>query len=363
MTIPQPAPSSANVPPTIQIREGGLTHPVILDSAAHRAIRLTDGRQGQFATEGQMLRIRWSESEDARYQFGGGCYVPFVRPPEERQSPAVPKPDAAPAEQVESDSLPINRIAVVTAYYREPRQQIERAIASVKGQSVASDHIVVADGNPQAWVDEANVRHIRLDTSHRDYGNTPRGVGALLAVSEDYDAICFLDADNWLEPDHVERAIATAKRYPGCDYVVARRFLRRPNETILPVPEEPIEQHVDTNCFFFLKGAFHALPQFALIPREMSSIGDRLFYKYIRKLGLVAAIVDRPTVNYHCLWESLYRFAGEPPPPDAKPNVDPAPIDRWLRSLTPTEYRYACLRCGNPFNEHGPEHPYRPVST
>lgn len=349
MTSARPIPASQSVPPTIQIREGGLTHPVILDSAAHSALRLTDGRQGQYAAEGQVLRIRWGENEDTQYQFGGGCYVPLARSPEKSDSQSAPGLDAAIDEQSAELRAPIDRVVVVTAYYQEPRQQIERAITSVKAQSVAADHILVADGHPQDWVDDAKVRHIRLDTSHRDYGNTPRGVGALLAVSEDYDAICFLDADNWLEADHVELAIAAAKQSPGCDYVVARRFLRRPDETILPVPEEPIEQHVDTNCFFFLKGAFHAMPQFALIPREMSSIGDRLFYKYVRKLGLKAAVVDRPTVNYHCLWESLYLFAGETPPPGAKPNVDPTPINRWLRALTPAAYRHACLRSGNPF--------------
>lgn len=340
------SPAQSPLPPTIQIRDEGLTQPVILDGVAGRATRLTDGRQGEFANEGSLLRIRWADAEDTRYRFGGACYIPVARAPSDRQTPTHPQPAASTAVKTSDNATSRVRVAVVTAYYREPREQIERALTSVKAQSIPVDHIVVADGYPQDWIDDTKVRHIRLDTSHRDYGNTPRGIGALLAIAEDYDAICFLDADNWLEADHVEGALVTAQTVPGCDYVIARRYLRRPDETILPIADEPLDQHVDTNCFFFLKGAYHALPQFALIPRQMSSIGDRLFYKFVRKLNLKAVVMDRPTVNYHCLWESVYRIAGEAPPPGAKPNIDTSPISLWLSGLTPTEYRHVALRSG-----------------
>jgi hypothetical protein len=61
----------------------------------------------------------------------------------------------------------------------------------------------VSDGFPQDWLDSANVRHIRLGRPHNDAGNTPRGLGALLAVSEGYDGIGLLDADNWYDEDHI----------------------------------------------------------------------------------------------------------------------------------------------------------------
>ena len=95
------------------------------------------------------------------------------------------------------------RVAVVTPYYKEPRGWIERCIASVAAQTHACDHFLVADGHAQDWIDGAGVRHLRLDRGHGDYGNTPRALGALLAVSEGYDAIAFLDADNWYAPEHV----------------------------------------------------------------------------------------------------------------------------------------------------------------
>jgi hypothetical protein len=36
------------------------------------------------------------------------------------------------------------------------------------------DHIVIADGLPQDWINDEPVRHIKLDTSHNNFGNTPR---------------------------------------------------------------------------------------------------------------------------------------------------------------------------------------------
>ena len=69
------------------------------------------------------------------------------------------------------------RFAIVTPYYKEPRALVERCVASVKGQTVNADHFLVADGFPQSWIDEAQIRHIKLDQPHRDYGNVARGNG------------------------------------------------------------------------------------------------------------------------------------------------------------------------------------------
>jgi Glycosyl transferase family 2 len=227
------------------------------------------------------------------------------------------------------------KFAIVTAYFKEDRSFLERCLHSVRQQSLAADHIVIADGFPQDWLDDAGVRHIRLDRRHGDYGNTARGVGALLAIAEDYVGIGFLDADNWLEPNHLSECLAAAVTPSGdpYDYIIAQRNFKRPDETTLAVNDEP--DHVDTNCFFFLPGAFYAIPRFAGIPRELSSLGDRIFYKELSAQPLRANVLKRKTVNYHCLWESLYRAANEVPPPDAKPNIDHQPLVAWLTGLSP----------------------------
>ncbi|MFG1419931.1 hypothetical protein V5F38_19105 [Xanthobacter sp. V0B-10] len=235
------------------------------------------------------------------------------------------------------------RVLVVTSYHKEERALIERTIRSVANQTAAAtgaaiDHMLIADGFPQDWIDGEAVRHIRLDLAHADYGNTPRGVGTLLGVVEDYDAICYCDADNWFEPDHIAACLALAAKYgDNVDYVVAQRTMRRPDGSVLPVADEPIEHHVDTNCFFFLPSSFPWLHRFASMPRPMSSIGDRIFYASLKAAKLKMAVVQQPTVAYQCMWESIYRAVGERPPEGAKPNVDSSQVDRWLDTLTDRE--------------------------
>lgn len=236
------------------------------------------------------------------------------------------------------------RIAVITAYYKEPRVMLERCLCSVRAQTIEADHIVVADGHPQDWIDKSGVRHIRLDQSHGDYGNTPRGIGSLLAIAEDYDAICFLDADNWLAPDHFQLAIAAAESCTRpVDYVIAKRNMMRPDETIIPVDDEPVESHVDTNCFVFFPGSFYMIQKFALVPRELAGIGDRIFYANLRDQKLLSTTLATKTVYYHCLWASIYAAIGETPPDGAKPNIDQAPMKAWLAALPP-ERRLAVSR-------------------
>jgi hypothetical protein len=78
--------------------------------------------------------------------------------------------------------MPEKKYAIVTPYYKEDAGLLRRCIASVKAQSVPTDHFMVADGYAQPWIDETGVRHVKLDRSHGDFGNTPRGLGGLLAA-------------------------------------------------------------------------------------------------------------------------------------------------------------------------------------
>jgi hypothetical protein len=230
------------------------------------------------------------------------------------------------------------RYAIVTPYYKEPRALLERCIGSVARQTIQVDHILVADGYPQEWVASVPVRHIRLDRSHGDFGNTPRGIGSMLAIAEQYDGFGLLDADNWLEPDHVEACIRTfnsTSAHEKIDYVIAKRHLRRPDETIIPAQDEPNEEHVDTNCFFFFPPSYYLVPYFGTMPKELSPVCDRIFYQALRARGLKAAVCEIVTVNYHCLWECFYQSIGETPPEGAKPVIDTAKVQAWINAQSP----------------------------
>lgn len=242
------------------------------------------------------------------------------------------------------------RYAIITPYHRETQTLLRRCIDSVKSQTIPTDHFLVADGFPQAWIDQEKVRHFKLDREHGDNGNTPRGIGALVAIGEEYDGIGLLDADNWIDNNHVETCLQAAQSVAGgiteCDYVVAQRRFRRPDESILSFPEEP--GHIDTSCFFFLRGAYCVLPHWAMMPRALSPICDRAFTTMLRRHPFRFAQVSRPTVNFHCLWESCYRAVGETPPPEANHMLDESKLEEWLRSLSQREIEIALRLSGTP---------------
>jgi Glycosyl transferase family 2 len=242
-----------------------------------------------------------------------------------------------------------SRPIVITPYYREDALLLKRCILSVSAQTVPTAHLLVADGHPQEWIDSEPVRHLKLDRAHGDYGNTPRGIAAMLAAAEEFAPIILLDADNWLEPQHVETCLKAASATPGTDFVVASRHLRRQDGSIMPIPDEPVSEHVDTSCFAFFPGSYHMLAIWASMPRQMSSIGDRVFWAALRKRGLSGVVITSPvTVNYSCVWESFYRALGERPPPQSKPNIDARPVFAWWSSLSDREREIATRLAGVP---------------
>ena len=232
------------------------------------------------------------------------------------------------------------KVAVITPYFKEPDQTLERCLDSVRRQSEPATHILVADGHPRELVENAGVRHIRLDRAHADAGNAARGLGALLAVAEEFDAITFLDADNWFDEQHVSHCIRTALSTPELpDFVVARRRLCRPDGSLLPGSKEAEDrgQHVDTNCFFLLRSSFHVASRWAALPKALFEVGDRVFLKLMIAENLRANLCSETRVNYSCTWRSPYLAANEQPPASAKPDPDPAHFDAWWRSLSARE--------------------------
>src|SRR5262245_29299152 len=97
------------------------------------------------------------------------------------------------------------RVAVVTPYYQEKLEVLRDCLASVAKQTFRCDHFVVADGHPQELVTPAE--HIILPRAHHDNGNTARAIGSLSAMNQDYDAVAYLDADNWYYPNHIESMV------------------------------------------------------------------------------------------------------------------------------------------------------------
>lgn len=237
--------------------------------------------------------------------------------------------------------------AVITPYYKEPREVLERCMASVRAQTVSTLHIMVADGHPQGLPTGERLRHIALDQPEQDWGNTPRAIGAMLAINTGVKMIALLDADNWYDPDHLETALqAAAGSALPVDVVFAKRRFCRADESVMPLRDEPTDQLVDTNCYVMFEGAFHHLTWWGTIPKELASGADRGFRRYLAaQPELVVAEADRPTVNYLCQWRSAYEAIGETPPPDAKEQVGPH-IRTWLKKASDRERLIAERRFG-----------------
>ncbi|MGH6781882.1 MAG: glycosyltransferase family 2 protein [Sphingomonadaceae bacterium] len=237
---------------------------------------------------------------------------------------------------------------IVTPYYRESKALLERCIASVAAQADAVEHVLVADGHPQDWIDDLPVRHIKLDRAHANFGNTPRAMGMMLGIAEGYGAIAPLDADNWLEPDHVAACRSAAAEMPGCDYVITGRSFRRPDGSVMPVPEEPIDRHVDTSCFYFLPSSYWLLPLWGTMPQPVSPLCDRVFYHALKTRGLRAALTERATMNFHVTVRGFFTELGEVPPPEAKDPPDFAAMQAWVDGLDEAGLADASRRAGVP---------------
>ena len=210
------------------------------------------------------------------------------------------------------------KVAIITPYYKESSEILARCHKSILDQTHSdTSHIFVADGFPNDIVDSFNVVHLKLP-NHNDYGDTPRALGGFSAVSLGYDAICFLDADNWLEPDHVATMV---KKYydTGSQVITATRNLYRIDGSKMGVCNESDGVNFnDTNCYFLSKPAFGAIAAWVLKDKKDGIIGDRIFWNTVQRMNLTRSHCMMPTVNYTTTLAFHYEVFGETPPSDSK---------------------------------------------
>lgn len=226
------------------------------------------------------------------------------------------------------------RIAIVTAYYKEPLEVVRRCVDSVKAQTPRCTHILVADGHARPEIDSWDVQHIKLPVSHGDYGDTPRFVGSVSAHARGFDALCWLDADNWYEPDHVASCLELAQAR-GVSVVTATRILRRLDASALGVcTESNGREFNDTNCYLLMRPAMLVARAWGFKPAGHKSVGDRIVWRAVLSAFPERAHNPKPTVNYETLVAMHYLERRELPPPEAKVWIaagdeDPKPVSYW----------------------------------
>lgn len=211
-----------------------------------------------------------------------------------------------------------HRIAVITPYYREDVPILRRCHESVKRQSMACTHFLIADGPGLTELDSWDCRHVRLGTGHADNGNTPRSIGALCAMNEGFTCITYLDADNWFLPDHLT-SVLQLQRETGCEVVFTGREVVFPDGELIPqLDAEDISlTHADTSTIVVFTPAFKSLSIWAQMPQELGPYCDRVAFHYLTS-HFHCAWTKRCTVIFETWYDNHFMAAGKLIPANAK---------------------------------------------
>ena len=237
------------------------------------------------------------------------------------------------------------RIAVVTPYFKEPLDMLRQAHESVLAQEVGAEHFLVADGFPRPEIDAWKAQHVILPRAHGDNGNTPRGIASMLAVAERFDFVAYLDADNWFHADHL-RSLIELHASTGADVCCSLRTIHARDGTLLQGVQDPKDvylSHVDTSCYLLEKSAFEYLNIWLTMPRILSPVCDRVFFRGLAQRRFRVAHSGLATVAFRSWYRVHYLRAGLVPPIDAKGDTGLEAF-KWLS--TPEGVRACVTRMG-----------------
>ena len=225
------------------------------------------------------------------------------------------------------------KIAVITPYYKEQIEILIQCHQSVLTQSIAADHFFIADGFPNKDLMELNIKHVSLPVAHGDFGDTPRGIGSMLANVEGYDFITYLDADNWMLSDHLSSLFSMWEETQA-DLCTSFRKFYTTSGLELPISEsdEQLFQHVDTSCYFLHRNTFETLDIWLKMPKVLHAIGDRVFYSGLKSKKYKFAHTKKKSLAYRTQWKAHYLSANIEPPADCKENVGEESYE-WLYTI------------------------------
>jgi len=241
------------------------------------------------------------------------------------------------------------KVAVITPYFREPLQLLLRCCRSVTTQTYDCTHFMVADGFPKQELDSYPIRHIVLPRAHGDNGNTPRAVGGMCAIAEGFEALAYLDADNWYDPHHVSTTIELAEQTEA-NIVFAKRRLWLADGTRCPFEDVDVAARTtaDTSSFVLTGRGLALASHWGLMPSALSPICDRVMVAAARANALPATWAEKATVNYESRWPTHYHAMGREAPPDAH-------YTDWDRVEKGYDARMLTERLGfDPFHGVGP---------
>jgi hypothetical protein len=223
------------------------------------------------------------------------------------------------------------QVAVITPFHAEPWEYLERARQSVRRQTWPYVwHVLVGDGSTLRPVEDEQTLCVHLPRGCRDFGDTPRALGALYAAGLGVDAVAFLDADNWYQPGHIE-SLVRMHHETGAHVVSSRRAFHRIDGTYMAeCTASDGQQFADTNCLFLVRAAFGLLNRWVLMDPRWHGIDDRVFWDHVQQTGTSTAHTGHATAAYRGQFMGLYWDLKEPVPQGArKPDDVRAALESW----------------------------------
>jgi glycosyl transferase family 2 len=209
-------------------------------------------------------------------------------------------------------------IAVVTPHYGVEEAWLERCRESVRSQTVPCTHFLVNDGDPDVELEgDDRTEVVRIPGPHRDVGNAGRAVGSVCAIAQQYEAIAYLDADNWYEPEHLESLVELHLESQALVCTSTRNLYGLDGTFLEVCPETDGVLFVDTSCMLLTRPAFGIVASWYLMPEGTRMVSDRVVLRTIKERKMSMAHTGRPTLNYTTRYAAHYEHVGKPSPPGA----------------------------------------------
>jgi hypothetical protein len=219
------------------------------------------------------------------------------------------------------------KVAVVTPFFNTPQEWLDQCIESVQNQTHPCTHFLVSDGNTAPIFPKPdNIQVIQLPKPHADVGNLARAVGSISAISQGFDAIAYLDSDNWYQPHHIE-SLVRLQQHTQAAVCTCNRTLHHLDGSLLGLcMENDGHDHVDTSCLFLTRPAFGLVAVWYLMEPQHGAVGDRIFWNNLKAWNLSHAHSHLPTVAFRTNYRIHYQSLGLEPPLTAKAQVPWPPV-------------------------------------
>ena len=199
----------------------------------------------------------------------------------------------------------VNKIWVITAAYNEGFDKWLRCIKSVKSQNTKYEimHLIICDGvcqnyqKPYFFSNDPKIVIYYRNFNHDDYGDNARSFGSRLAVKYNALGTCFLDIDNKLTSDHIEKNM---KFYfeTGSEIIISDRIIISKNKSYKRLLKSKSLKFFDTNTIFLIKSSIKLGKKWSIHGKLLSLIGDRIFSLHLIKSKFKIGFTQEPTVIY-----------------------------------------------------------------